>query len=320
MKQHYEIGAVLRFNGKNYEVVEGNGNTIYGTCTECAFYGGKPGTCKLSETPDLFGSCASTSRPDGRDIHYVLTDKTPNVFYGFKSEPVKDDVEPVSVEEKGCQTEIAFNEQPEAVQEVQDTTTLVPEPQQKTATAPKLNVAKARLNSGKVVEGIVVTGEDGSKYVMPYGSKVLMDGSCNIIPVEEKELSFQTPYVDMNGTRIYTGDRLNVVSFGDWKHKYWINTVVVEKKGVVPLFYNDGTDEHSNDVVVADGMVINGYIIEEDTVQKHVLDWYSSVMDAMSKTIGNGVELGTEEYKAIYKMYLVNEHLKIINHSYNGCN
>jgi hypothetical protein len=328
MKQHYRIGTVLRFNGKNYEVVEGSGDDKYNACGKCAMFGGTPGSCVLSAYDDLKASCSSLSRPDGKEIHYILTDKTPFVFYGKKpdnenfSKPMES--EKMTVDESAIQVTNNHGEQMELFDKAENNTPTLTNIEEfnnkciqenmqepiKPSSNAQLNVVRAKSADGKTVEGLLITTEDGSKYIMPYGTKVLMDGTCNLVKFDEATLSYMTHFKDMNGKRIYTGDILKVATFGNFTNKYKIYTVDVQKRGVAPLFYIHGTNEHFDDVSLVDDTVINGFVIDGNDSNENVKEWFASVMDSVSKTIGNGSDIGTEEYKALYKMFLIDDYLK----------
>jgi hypothetical protein len=103
---------------------------------------------------------------------------------------------------------------------------------------------------------------------------------------------------------------LKVATFGNFTNKYKIYTVDVQKRGVAPLFYIHGTNEHFDDVSLVDDTVINGFVIDGNDSNENVKEWFASVMDSVSKTIGNGSDIGTEEYKALYKMFLIDDYLK----------
>lgn len=339
MKQHYRIGTVLRFKGKNYEVVEGSGDDKYKACGQCAMYGDSPGSCILSAYDDLKTSCSPASRPDGKEIHYVLTDKTPFAFYGKEPEP-EDVSTPIEMDEKqvnenadtmqvaneiapsinhGEQMDLFDTTETEpitpAVTENEKSNNVCkqenkPEPIKGNTNNAQLNIVRAKSLEGKMVEGLLITTEDGSKFIMPYGSRVLMDGTCNLVKFDESSLSYMTHFKDMNGRQIYTGDTLKVATFGNFTSKYKIYTVDVQKRGVVPLFYLHGTNEHSDAVSLVGDTVINGFVIDGNDNNGSVKEWFASVMDSVSKTIGNGNDIGTEEYKTLYKMLLIDDYLK----------
>jgi hypothetical protein len=309
MKQHYRIGTVLRFRGKNYEVVEGSGDDRYNACGQCAMYGGSPGSCILSSYNDLKASCSPVSRPDGKEIHYVLTDKTPFAFYSEEPEPENDSTKMDLFDTTETESiTSAVTESEEINNECEQEN--MPEPIKDNTNNAQLNIVRAKSFEGKIVEGLLIITEDGSKFIMPYGSKVLMDGTCNLVKFDESTLSYMTHFKDMNSRQIYTGDTLKVATFGNFTSKYKIYTVDVQKRGVVPLFYLHGTNEHSDAVSLVGDTVINGFVIDGNDNNGNVKEWFASVMDSVSKTIGNGNDIGTEEYKTLYKMFLVDDYLK----------
>ena len=246
----YEIGEVLNIEGKNYEVVEGSANTFYNACGKCAFCK-NPGECLISKYSDLMGNCASQRRSDRKDVHYVESTKEATVFYPEKTN-------------NNYMAEASNDSHSQTTDNHIGVCEITTEEPKQTVGAPSLNVVRAKDLNGNDVEGVLIITEDGSKFIMPYGAKVLMDGSCNLIQFNNETLSYLTPYRDANGKQIYTGDRLmvTVISNGNLKD-YTTSIVEAKKNGVVPLFYKNGTDEHASEVAISDNTVINGIVMDD---------------------------------------------------------
>lgn len=347
MKKFYDIGTVLQINGKNYEVVRGSGDDLYSACGKCALYGGKPGTCLLSCYPDLIGTCSENARPDGTPVHYEMTIKEASVNYdnreleteepefqtvpkptGKERELLKKESHVVWIDENeeqpqteleveystGNDTEEKFYPGDDIVEQIYTKDTLCePEtPKQLEPTPitkqPQLSIVKAKDDKGNEIGGLLVTGENGNKYIIPYGSKVLMDGTCNLVSFAPNTLKYLTPYKDMNGNDVYTGDKLRIMTFGDNTREYVVKTVTCKKLCAVPSFYEEGNGSHSEDVKLSSNEIINGTIIDGST--ENVMDWFASVKEALFKLIGGMSEIGTEEFKTIYKLFNVEEYLK----------
>ncbi len=352
MKKFYEIGTVLQINGKNYEVVRGNGDDLYNTCGKCALYGGKPGTCLLSNVCNLAGTCSAETRPDGTDVHYELTDTDATVFYRnngeefeaprtaaalqkptvLEKEQLKNESDTVWLSDNDEDTEDATtygetNNEIYSGEYIMEETfhennkvqtpckTETPKPCQ-----PKIpitsnsispfSIVKAKDENGNDIGGVLVTGENGNKYIMPYGSKVLMDGTCNFFSFIPNTLKYLTPFKDMNGNTVYTGDKLRIMTFGNNTREYVVKNVTCKKIGVAPLFYEEGNGSHSDDVKIVNNQVINGIIIGENDENEYIMEWFSSVKEALFKLIGSLSEFGNEELKTIYKLFNIEEFLK----------
>lgn len=315
MKNFFEIGSVFQLNGKNYEVVEGIGDDMYGTCVKCSLYGGKPGTCQLSGYPNLVGACFSDSRLDGKDAHFVSTSKPADYNCDENEKEVQETISPLTPEEKAILKEEngnyadKFNDYEsiysvERIRQNSDQEKIQP----KNGNSVNLTVVKAISENGVEIGGVLITDENGEKYIMPYGSKVLMDGTCNLVKFKQDTLSYQTPYVDITGRRIYTGDILKLTVFGDSTRDYVVKTATVQKNGLLYAFYGSD-DKQINEAKIVDNKVINGVIISDRLPSEYVMQCFASVKDAFFKLIGNVSNFGDEEFKAIYSLFNVEDYV-----------
>ena len=322
MKTFFEIGSIFKLNGKNYEVVEGIGDDMYGSCTKCSLYGGKPGTCQLLlGKPELVGACFGDTRLDGKDVHFVSTTKFADYNCDEDDKEIQATILPLTPEEKAklkdentkSMNEFSNFETPFSSVEENKQSNEQEQFQAKCANSINMAVVKAISENGEEIGGVLITNENGEKYIMPYGSKVLMDGTCNLVKFKQDTLSYQTPYVDITGRRIYTGDILKITVFGDSTRDYVVKTATVQKNGLLYAFY-ESDDKQINEAKIVDNKVINGVIISDGLPSEYVMSCFASVKDAFFKLIGNVSNFGDEEFKAIYSLFNVEDYLK---HSFN---